>query len=403
MGPGRVRGVHTAFVRRLSPPRSSIVGCGSGANHCRLMARPPPSVLHDLLGAQHGVVTRAQLIGVGVSDRVTARLVRDGTLQRLHPGAYAAAASFRAADERVQHCMRLFALQLGAPDAAAYAQSGATVWGLPVRRVPVRPMLLREVTRPRLHGACVRRSRAMADHLTRHAGLVVTTIAKTVVDVAAEVPFADALITVDAALRRGVSSDELRDVCSSAPPVRGVAAARRALAAGDPYSESWLESLSRGRMIERGLALPLCNVVLRTHGRWVRVDFLRAELGVVGEADGSGKYQESDDPGRTVLRERDRQRWVEDHGFEVARWGTPDVADDGSVMARRLERSITRQEVRGFTWPAAVQAEVPLLGRVPPPERVVREVHRLAALGFPITFTDARNRPVNVTLPTPAD
>ena len=358
------------------------------------MARSLTDAVRRLLDGQHGVVTRAQLHAVGVSDRVTARLLRDGTLQRLHPGAYVEAQRFRAADEKVQHCMRLLALQLGAPDAAAYAQSGALAWGLPVRHVPGRPMVVRESSRPRIRSARVRRSGSISDHVTRHAGLTVTTIAKTVVDVAAELPFADALITVDAALRRGVTPGELSDVCSSAPPLRRVDDARRALDAGDPYSESWLESLSRGRMIELHMPLPLCNVVLRARGRWVRVDFLLVELGVVGEADGSGKYLESVDPGRAVVRERDRQRWVEDFGFEVARWGTPDVAREGLAMARRIDRAIARQAGRHFTWPTEVLAEVPLLGAVSPPERVVREVHRLAALGFPIAFTDAWGQPV---------
>lgn len=72
------------------------------------MPRPLPSGVHDLVSAQHGVVTRAQLLRLGVSDRVVARLVR-GALVRLHPGAFVDARYWAPADQGVRHCMRLFA------------------------------------------------------------------------------------------------------------------------------------------------------------------------------------------------------------------------------------------------------------------------------------------------------
>lgn len=363
------------------------------------MPRPLPSGVHDLVSAQHGVITRAQLLHLGVSDRVVARLVREGALVRLHPGAFVDARYWAPADQGVRHCMRLFATQLQTPDAAAYAQSAAAVWALPLRRLPARPMLILDGDAPRPAHAVVRRSGFLRAHVTDRAGLRVTTLPKTVIDVAAETQLADALITVDAALRRGVRLPHLMATCDVAPPVRRLAAVLDALDAGDPYSESWLESLSRGRMIERGMPVPLCNVVLRASARWVRVDFLLGEQGVIGEADGVGKYLKADEPGQTIVRERDRQHWLEDLGFEVARWGAPEVAGDGAAMAARLDRAIARQTARGFTWPSGVQAEVPLLGSVQPPARVVREVLRLAPSGVPIVFTDAFGQPVDVHLP----
>lgn len=353
------------------------------------MPSPLPPSVREVCAGQHGVISRSQLIGLGVSDRVIARLVRSGQLRRIHAGAFVDAEIWQQANDETRHMMRLIGVQLRAPDAAAHARTAALFWQLPVRRIPARPIVIRDRDAPQLVHATLRRSKAVGPHVTTHAGVRVTTLAKTVVDVAAEAPFADALITVDAALRRGLPLDNLLTTLNDAPPIHRGRQALRAIEAGDPYSESWLESLSRGRMIERGLDLPLSNVVLRSGHRWARVDHLLLELGVVGEADGVGKYGRPGGPLAVVVRERGRQAWIEDLGLEVARWGTPEVAGNGAGMQQRIDRAVARQSATGFTWPAAVHAEVPLLGAVVPPPHVVREVARLAALGYPICFTDA--------------
>ena len=353
------------------------------------MALPPPAAVRDALDAQHGVITRPQLLALGVSDRVIARLVRNRTLRRLHPGTFVDPSAWQEADQERRHLMNLLGVQLQAPDANAYGPTAAVGWTLPVREIPALPMVVRSPDAPRLAHVTLRRSQGIQSHVTTHAGLAVTTLAKTVVDVASEVPLADALITIDAALRRGLPLKELLTTWEEAPPIRRRRQALRALKAGDPYSESWLESLSRGRMIERGMSLPLSNVVLRSGNRWVRVDHLLLELRVVGEADGVGKYGRPGGPLTVVMRERGRHAWLEDLGFEVARWGTPEVAGDGVPMQQRIDRAIARQGAKGLAWPTEVQAEVPLLGSVIPPPHVVAEVGRLANLGYPICFTDA--------------
>jgi hypothetical protein len=347
---------------------------------------PLPDSAAALIANQHGVITRRQLLDVGVSDRVIPRLVRSSVLRRLNPGTFVETATWNTATDETRHLMRLLGVQLHAPDAGAYGTTGAIARRLPVRRVPTKPVVLREHAAPRLAHATVRRTQLPLPPMTMHAGLLVPSVAKTVVDVASEAPLADALITVDAALRRGVPLADLVATCELWPPLRGKRRAIDAILAGDPYSESWLESLSRGRMIERRMPLPLSNVVLRLDDRWVRTDFLLAELGVAGEADGVGKYGRRGGPLAIVVRERERHAWLEDLGLAVARWGTPEVATGGAEMQQRVDRAIGRQS--GFVWPVGVTAEVPLLGSVIPPPHVVTEVARLAARGIPICFAD---------------
>jgi hypothetical protein len=108
------------------------------------------------------------------------------------------------------------------------------------------------------------------------------------------------------------------------------------------------------------MPIPLCNVVIRCCGRWVRVDFLWDELGVVGECDGKSKYCELDRIGDSLWKEKRRGEWLEDIGFELARWGYPEVADDGVVMESRFRRAAQRQQRNGWSLPDNVVLDVPM-------------------------------------------
>ncbi len=71
----------------------------------------------------------------------------------------------------------------------------------------------------------------------------------------------------------------------------GSCAAFRAIEHADATAESVLETLSRLAIYEQGLPPPRTQVVIGdAHGPIARVDFLWERFGVVGEADGIGKY-----------------------------------------------------------------------------------------------------------------
>jgi hypothetical protein len=68
--------------------------------------------------------------------------------------------------------------------------------------------------------------------------------------------------------------------------------ARRVVAFADARAESPLESISRLRMREHGVPAPEPQVEIWIDGRFAgRVDFYWDEYGVIGEADGWGKYR----------------------------------------------------------------------------------------------------------------
>lgn len=294
--------------------------------------------------------------------------------------------SWHEATGRQRHCLRLLAVQLGAPDAACFELSAAVLWGLPVRKIPDVATVIRERDGHRVAGATVRRVQTCCEDITTLGGLRTTNLERTVLDVAAGVPMPDALITIDAALRRGVRRERVRELAHTRLSRRSRNIALSAVEAGDGASESPLESLSRGRMIERQMPLPLINAVVRQGRREARVDDLWVEDGIVGECDGREKYD--DESVNVVLwKEKRRQEWLEDLTLEVVRWGYPEVADDGRPMEARYRRAVTRQQRCKFTWPGDVRIEVPTLPGYTRSAAVNAEISRLRRAGYPIVET----------------
>jgi hypothetical protein len=338
-------------------------------------------------------------VDAGLGERRIATAVRRGQLRRLHRGAYALEEQWTQATEETQHCMRLLAVQLATPDATGTGLTAVSGWGLPVVRLPDAPVVVRMSGLATAVGAHVQRRTLLDAEVVRHFDLQLTTLPLSVVDAVLATDLPGALITVDAALRRGVMLEDLIAAAEARDPRLGRDHLLRALTSGDPGSESWLESFSRGRAIECDLPPMLCNVVLRRGRRLARVDLLSAELGVVGECDGKRKYDDLDEkPGRSASQviwdEKRRHEWIEELGFEIARWGYPEVADDGTALVRRFCRAVAIQRGVGFRWPVDVTAEIPMPKGVLPLDRVVVEVDRLQGLGIPISIVDAWRRRV---------
>ena len=384
-------------VRPRSPSRR-------GNRHRGSVLRELPLDVVALLARQHGAATAEQLHAAGMTYRRCALAVERGLLLRPHRGVYVDRAAWRWASDVTRNAMRLYAVQLVTPDAIGIDATAAMAWQLPVRRPPDRPEVRRCGDRGRLAGAVVRRSGLRAEPAVEIEGLWVTSIPVTCVDIAGTAALPDALITLDAALRRGVAVDELLDAAARLPHTTLRQRAQRAIGFADPWSESWLESLSRGQAIDAGVAPPLCNVTLIADGREARVDELWAQQCVVGEADGKGKYRLRPDVAEAHWHEKQRHEWLEDIGFGVARWGTREAGDGG--MARRLERAFSRQARLGVRWPAGVQAELRALPGVTPPARVTTQVARLQALGIPICVAPpdlwrSPERPGSLWTPSP--
>src|SRR4051794_34146097 len=143
------------------------------------------AVIADLASRQHGVVTRAQLLRTGVTTHEIRRRVRAGALLRVHRGVYRV--GHRAPSVEADY----LAAVLACGEAARLSgRAAAHLLGLLRGPVPAP-----EVTTPRqrcVPGVRVRRARLDRADRATHRGIPVTAVPRTLVDLAADLPF-DAL------------------------------------------------------------------------------------------------------------------------------------------------------------------------------------------------------------------
>jgi len=182
-------------------------------------------------------------------------------------------------------------------------------------------------------------------------GLMVTSLARTVVDLACCNSFARAVAVGDAALRRGLTDRVLVDQMERAGRRTGVVAARRVAAFIDRRSESPGESESRAVLQEQGVPRPeLQYVVHDRHGGFVaRTDFGWPELRTLGEFDGRVKYGRAlrvgQDLEQVLFDEKVREDALRDCGWQVVRWTSPDLRQPQALVAR-LTRAFARGRMR---------------------------------------------------------
>jgi hypothetical protein len=224
-------------------------------------------------------------------------------------------------------------------DAVISHESAALVLGLPTYDVPA------AVRVTRLRGRSVRTSDVhvfRADlrpwDRTVVCDIPVTSPARTAIDLGRRLPFGQALVTADAALRAGVSRRQLQDVLRHQWTWPRVRHAMPVMRWADGLSESALESWTRSRFITLRLPIPKlqCNI-FGEHGWVARVDFLFDEYDVAGEADGRVKYLADE-----LWAEKQRQDDVEDAGKEVIRWIWRTAHAPDEEFSRRLLRKLDR-------------------------------------------------------------
>ncbi|NYG07123.1 hypothetical protein BJ986_001610 [Phycicoccus badiiscoriae] len=262
------------------------------------------------------------------------------------------------------HLAMARAASVSVPGGVVSHLSAALVRGLPYPLGPLGPVSL---TLPASDSTASRGDwrrlldGAMPDeHVMRASGLPVTNPARTVIDCFRQLRPRDALAVADAALRQGLTGlealEEMRAFQTRWP---GITRADIGMARVDHRRESWLESASAATAHALGFPIPMSHVwIHRLDGRLIgRVDFLWPSAGVVGEADGRGKYLgsysedewDAEEAAAHMVAERDRERELESVGFAVARWGTGAVLDGGSGLAQVL------RETRGRAHPSRIR------------------------------------------------
>lgn len=189
------------------------------------------------------------------------------------------------------------------------------------------------------------------DQCAFHDGCRLTSLARTVVDIARTAPRADAVVVADAALSTSMTAAELRAVLDAQSGWRGSRDASWVIEHADPYAESPLESLGRLAFIEHGLPAPVSNAWIDTAAGRYRVDHLLADRWLAFEGDGSLEYDNRPDAGRVVGDQREREWKLREAGLEVVRYGWELARHDRKQLAARFAAVIERCPVRQEPFP----------------------------------------------------
>jgi very-short-patch-repair endonuclease len=278
---------------------------------------------------QHGVITRAQLLEIGVGSRaVTHRLARR-RLHPLHRGVYAVGHS------RVGRDGGLMAAVLASgSDAVLSHRSAAAVWG--IRRASVSGI---EVTVPRDRqrpGIRLYQSAIPPDERNSREGIPVTSVPRTLLDLAAVLPPGDVERAFERAevlrLHDALSLPDLLDRYPRRPGTRALRAILATRARGETITRSELEERFLSFLAGSGLPRPRVNASVSVRGRRVELDFLWPDARVVVELDGYATH------GTRAAFEDDRarDRLLLASGLRPVRVTWRHLHDD----AARLERDL---------------------------------------------------------------
>ena len=266
--------------------------------------------------------------------RALTRGATAGSHVRVKRGVYVNAADWVQRAEHERHLIRMTAFAQTRADLVFSHRSAAIAHGLPlVGRIPEEV----HVTAQRARGGrsevgIVRHCVGLAsDDVVHRDGLLVTSLARTLVDLALSEEFREALVPLDAALRWGTVPAVLDAHLAERGECRGRVRAARVIRFADPRSESPGESISRAVIHELGFVAPSLQVRHDTSaGRRYNADFEWIERRMIGEFDGRGKYLKPEHlatmtPGDAVVAEKVREDHLRADGLGFCRWGWDDA------------------------------------------------------------------------------
>ncbi len=237
---------------------------------------------------QHGVVSRAQVLRLGGTQRMIQSRIRSELWESFHPGVYRLAGS----PSSWRQSLMAACLACGAGAVASHRSAGA-LWPLPgFPEGPVELSILGVARRSRRFVVHRVTSLAAVD-ITELSGIPVTTPTRTLIDIASVVPRDVVEEALDDALRRGlVTRARLRwrlDALSEkGRPGVGVI---RALLDARPTEDSIPQSVFETRLLRllkaSGLPRPELQHQIRVGGRLIAiVDFAYPDVKLAIEAEG---------------------------------------------------------------------------------------------------------------------
>ncbi|HET8863047.1 MAG TPA: type IV toxin-antitoxin system AbiEi family antitoxin domain-containing protein [Solirubrobacterales bacterium] len=300
----------------------------------KLRTRPSDRIIGELARRQHGVVTRAQLIELGLGEDAIDTRLSGGRLYRLHRGVYA----FGHGIVPIEGHWLAAVLRVG-EGAVMSHRSAAELWGIRRGRERARvdvstPRRTRSLPAIRRH--CMQLA---PDEATTRRSIPVTTLVRTLFDIASEASaesFEGAIREAEYLYRFRI--EDLEDLLDRHPGRRGAKTIKTCLhrlgRGPRGRTRSRLEVRFAGVLARSELPNPELNVLLDIDGFKVEADCLWREQRLIVELDGGQAHRtrvafESD-------RERDRR--LQAAGWRVIRITWRQLDDPAAVLAdlRRL-------------------------------------------------------------------
>ena len=315
----------------------------------------PPALDASLLSLQPWamqLIFAADADAFGSGRRSLSQQCRAGELIRLRPGVYVRTEDWQQTPAWERERTRIRAVSEQVPGCRVLIQqSAAAIWGLPVIGPTPSVLLLGS---PASHGRCrggLRwTQRALLEPVETFDGMLLTSRAQTVLDMAAHLDFEHAVPAMDQVLRvdraRGLpplSKELLRDLTLKLPFRTKQAKARRVVDFADPRSESPGESYSRAVLHRFGFPAPELQHEFSTPEGRFRSDFYWKDQLLVGEFDGAVKYGVKGSAlppsWETLTQEKRREDAIRASGVRIVRWSWTDIrrpSEHPESLVRRL-------------------------------------------------------------------
>jgi len=263
------------------------------------------------------------------------RSLRAGAFVSIARGVFLPTAAWKALSVDEQYLARIHAVAATSTAQHVHAfESAAALWRLPIVGAwPEKVHILADDGVSRSRAQWTAHSHDGLAETRQVEGLEVTTLARTVVDIARTRPLSVSVAMADAALSvkrpDRVTELDLHLEMGRASSY-GLARARDAVAFADGRSESAGESLSRVAIHVLGLPAPQLQHEFRDAEGSMFVDFWWPEFNLVGEFDGFGKYLRSEllngqSTADALMKEKRRENRLRALGPSVVRWEWSDA------------------------------------------------------------------------------
>lgn len=281
---------------------------------------------------QHGRITWDQLLDAGATRARVSRWTREGWLVREHACVYLVGAKPRSRIGRFQAAL----LHMGEASALSF-EAAAAHWEVLSGPVPIAVTVPATTGRGHRDGIVVHRAVLAPEHVTTHLGLRVTTLPRTLLDLAGVLP-PDQLARVfeQAQVRHHLDPTPLAADVVCWRGRRGIRVLRAILE--DAVDPALVRSVLELRFLKlcarHGIPRPLVNEPM---GPWV-LDFLWPGVRVVVETDGWRFHRTA------AQRRRDAERdaWLRARGHVVLRLTWRDVTSHPVATAVAVRAALAR-------------------------------------------------------------